>query len=217
MNRQLLPIFMATASLANAATVAWTANGTVSSATGVYSADGIVADTPVGIEMKYDDQAGHTITKELPFFSVEEIDYWNSIDLSISITIGDQTWKGNVHTAPDDNGFRTLFLKLDGKEGASESITATIQDDDGGSFEFFPLEVEAENSLIQLLFSSTDNNFLSNSVAENSLDENLITSATGFLQSGSSNKITFDLDPASIAIENEVLPPNSGYRPTPDQ
>ena len=210
MSKLLLPLFIATAPLLKASTVVWTATGTVSSASGVYAADGITADTPVSVEMKYDDQAGRDVPRDLSGLGIpiKDLDYRNAIKLSISITIGDVLWHGQVETGSSGSPY-TLFLKLNGTDGGSESLTATVQETDGATFDLFPLESGPENKLIQLLFSSSDNDFLTDEISASAIQDELITAASGSFQSGPSNKVLFSLDPTSVSVFNESLIPTT--------
>jgi hypothetical protein len=208
MSKVLLPLFIATAPLLTASTVIWTASGTVTSASGVYAADGITANTPVSVEMKYDDQAGRDVPRDLSGLGIpiKDLDYLNAIKLSISITIEDVLWHGQVETGSSGSPY-TLFLKLNGTDGGSESLTATVQESDGATFDLFPLESGPENKLIQLLFSSSDNNFLTDEISASAIQDALITAASGSFQSGPSNKVLFSLDPTTVSVFNESLIP----------
>ena len=208
MSKVLLPLFIATAPLLTASTVVWTASGTVSSASGVYAADGITTNTPVDVEMKYDDQAGRDVPRDLSGLGIpiKDLDYRNAIKLSISITIGEVQWHGLVETGSSGSPY-TLFLKLNGTDGGSESLTATVQETDGAIFDLFPLESGPENKLIQLLFSSSDNNFLTDEISASAIQDGLITAASGSFQSGPLNKVSFSLDPTSVNVFNESLIP----------
>lgn len=208
MSKVLLPLFIATAPLLTASTVVWTASGTVTSASGVYAADGITANTPVSVEMKYDDQAGRDVPRDLSGLGIpiKDLDYLNAIKLSISITIEDVLWHGQVETGSSGSPY-TLFLKLNGTDGGSESLTATVQESDGATLDLFPLESGPENKLIQLLFSSSDNNFLTDEISASAIQDGLITAASGSFQSGPLNKVSFSLDPTSVNVFNESLIP----------
>ena len=100
-------------------------------------------------------------------------------------------------------------MKLNGTDGGSESLTATVQETDGATFDLFPLESGPENKLIQLQFSSSDNDFLTDEISASAIQDELITAASGSFQNGPSNKVLFSLDPTSVSVFNESLIPTT--------
>ena len=208
MKKLFLPLLMTSA--LHATTVVWTTTGTVTSVTGNYQAS-VPVDTPVSVEMRYDDQAGRDVPRDLSGLGIpiKDLDFRDAINLSITVTIDGQIWKGEVTTGNSGSPY-TLFLRLNGTEGGAESLTATNQESDGATFISFPGEIAAENNIIQLVFDSTDNTFLTDEITASSFKPEVITSSSGFLESGATNKISFSIDPLTVTIENASLIP-----PTP--
>ena len=206
MSKLLFPIFFATASLLKASIVVWTATGTVSSATGVYAPNGIDPDTPVSIEMKYDDQAGKDQVKITVFgdFILLESDFKTAIDLNISVTIGELVWKGSIGTGGASD-IRTLYMKTSNTT-QTDTLAATIHPNDGATIELFPFAVDGQTNQIELNFSSADQSFLTDAISVDSFNVDAAEGASGFFQSGTANKVSFTLDPSSIEIVNEVIP-----------
>lgn len=182
--------------IANADLVLWTAQGKVTTLAGTFQAAGIQAEDTVGFRMTYDDKADLVESKNV--FGLVEADFRKNIHLTVTLTIGESIWSGTVASGSDPLP-ATLFTRFNSNPG-NEILEATLDGKDGGSFSAFPFALADANHTLSAKFTGP-NTFLGNGIESLEIDPSVLTSATGFLRSGSSaNQVQFTLDPTTVSV-----------------
>lgn len=185
--------------------VLWKASGSITSASETFNDESLPIGSPVSIRMTYNDQSEEVILKSV--LGDVESDFRTGIDLTLTIKIGNRTWEGKtvsgISALP-----HTFFTKVRSFTSTPESVTATVDTRDNGSFSSFPLGAPDSPHTIELNFLGPKT-FLGVGIESLEIDPSVITNATGLLKSGSS-QLQFDIEPASVQVldlAREPVPP----------
>lgn len=184
-----------------AETALWTAQGTVTTATGEF--EGTPLEQAVQIRMTYNDEA----VAEAPHRNVlgsVDIEYRQEIDLNVEIIIGEQSWIGEVNTAPSALP-RTLVTEEKGFGTAPEFIEVILDTSDAATITPSDSASDATELLLEFIGSQE---FIAGGIKSTQLNAEEITSASGSITGTSSaDQLTFTIDPTTIEIVTFVLTP----------
>jgi len=183
-----------TLAASKAETALWTAQGTVTTATGEF--EGTPLEQAVQIRMTYNDEA----VAETPHRNVlgsVDIEYRQEIDLNVEIIIGEQSWIGEVNTAPSALP-RTLVTEEKGFGTAPEFIEVILDTSDAATITPSDSASDATELLLEFIGSQE---FIAGGIKSTQLNAEEITSASGSITGTSSaDQLTFTLDPTTVEI-----------------
>ena len=212
MARWILPlaVLIVPISLAEAATVRWTATGTVTSARGTNLGPLASVDDAVQIEFSYEDGAPEVAITDIPQLGWTEKEYREGVDLRIRITIGANTWEGTIDTG-SETAPRTLEVRntsIGPTDSAStDRFIARTAFADGATFPSFPGVAPGNSTKLELEFEDGSEtaegaDYLGSALLPCvSQSITRITEATGVVWNGALDAIRFSIDPASIRTE----------------
>lgn len=191
--KSLLLVALTLAS-SKAETVLWTAQGTVTTATGEFEGPSI--EQAVQIRMTYNDESIAENPHRNVLGSIDR-EYRQEIDLNIEITIGEQSWIGEVNTAPSALP-RTLVTEERSFGTTSESIEVILDTSDGATITASDSANEATELQLEFIGSQQ---FLTIGIQSDQLNAEEITSASGSITgTTSSDQLSFTLDPTTVEI-----------------
>lgn len=204
---QNLVFFSLLTTALQADTVLWKADGTLSSGTGVFLRNDLSPDDPVTIRMTYDDGATQDITTNT--FGRIDSDYWQNIDLKITISTGDYTWEGTVETANMGIPY-TFFTRVKDPFPTPESLEVKLSSVDQGEFSSFPFRLADSTSSFFLDLRGANSSLLDSGIRTDDIHPEHLTSATGKISTGVGNDLSFSINPDSLEVINEseeIIPP----------
>ncbi|MDB4506815.1 hypothetical protein N9055_01210 [Akkermansiaceae bacterium] len=193
--RLFIPIFISTIGILYADRVEWIGEGQVTSASGVFGADGIAVDDEVSMKFSYNDDAGFITTKEV--FGETNRDFYENVELAMMVTIGERTWEGSVTTGvagfPETIFVSTGFFK--------ERFDPVLREAELAEFSSFPLDTEAGDNSMRMEFKGNDAVFLQSGIEVDSINPREIIVANGSITTGgTANILAFALDFDSIQV-----------------
>ena len=192
----------------HAETVLWKATGSLTSGTGVFLRNDLSSDDPVTIRMTYDDGATQDITTNT--FGRVDSDYWENIDLQITISTGTYTWEGTVGTADMDSPY-TFFTQVKDPFPTAESLQAKLSTTDQGEFSSFPFRLAESTSSFFLDFRGTNSSLLGSGIRADDIHPEHLATAIGKISTGVGNDLSFSIEPSSLEIlfekDDVILPP----------
>ena len=194
-----------------AETVTWKVSGTVNSASGGFSTSGISAGQDVEVEFSYDSEAGYHVTATNVF--AEDRDYFDEINLNVSVKINGQTWSGTLGSGINNSLPRTFFTTDAAGVPITEKVYCTLEEEDGASMTSFPQSLGGGKDKIHNLFNgvSQDPEFVNGGIGVNQINASKAGSATGVIHtvdtSGVEQNIFYTLDVSTLTIMGEQPPP----------
>ncbi|MDB4577580.1 hypothetical protein N9090_00210 [bacterium] len=193
--RSIILIFISSFGVLHADRVEWVGEGQVTSASGVFGAEGIAENDEVSMKFSYEDDAGFSTPASNPFQT--DRDFYENVDLEIEVTVGGQTWAGSLASGIDGVEY-TIFVRTG---QVAERFDPLIREVEMAEFSSFPLDVEAGDNTIGMKFRGNVAVFLQSGIEVDSINSREITSATGSITTGgAANKLAFALDLDSIQV-----------------
>lgn len=206
---KFLALILCLASGVKAETVLWKANGSLTTGTGLFQRQDLSPDDPVVIRMTYRDDAIQEVTSGLSFGGRIDSDYWQNIDLKITISVGSYTWEGAVVTANRGSPF-TFFTRDKVETATPESVEVKISTTDQGSFSSFPFRLGQSSASFFLNFLGANSALLGSGISADQIHPEHLSTANGRISTGLGNDLSFTIDPTSLEVlfeADEVTPP----------
>ncbi|MDB4408552.1 hypothetical protein N9165_00605 [Akkermansiaceae bacterium] len=204
--RYFITVLLASCGLTFGERVEWIGNGTITGLSGVFEGEGMAVDDDVSITFSYDDDAGFDTTKDIPPpFTERERDYYDEINLTMTVVIGGRTWEGSVVSGISGIP-ATIFVRT----GAfSERFNPLIREEELAEFSSFPQDAGMGDNTIGMNFNGTAPIFLQSGIEVDSINPLHITSATGSITTGgSANTLAFSLEISSLKVRTPVEVPD---------
>ena len=211
-----LSVLVAGSSCGQCAEVQWTATGSVTLVRGEDFLQAAMVGAPVSIELSYDNASEGDIFRQIFDFSDQlfwqQEEYYNQINLNLSIRIGNESWQGTLGSGASGSPYSIEIQDVKLAGGTADFFRATVAKEDGGSFPVFPGgDIPGANPSMRVEFrdestedgeapdylDSTDLACVSQSVSR-------ITEALGFISNGMGQVIRFTVDPATIRARLSV-------------
>jgi len=188
----------------SASEIRWTAHGTVSSLSGAaFSSTDVTAGNDVEIVMAYD-SATEVAGRSLLFYPGGAVAgrawFYGSVNLSITVKIGENTWTGQVPTLT--NSMNVMESVCYDFGGPYDWFKVTLDSARGGTFPSYPHTGNESVRALTLEFradSSPPNLFDVHVLPDSITNLCDMTSATGSIEAGSS-LINFTINPSSVSI-----------------
>mgnify|MGYP004230182813 CR=1 FL=1 len=199
------------------AEVQWTARGSVTLVRGEDFLQIATTGAPVSIELSYDNASEGEIFRQIFDFSDQlfwqQEEYYNQINLNLSITIGNNTWQGILGSGSSGSPYSLEIQDVKLAGDTADFFRVTVAKEDGGSFPVFPGgDIPGVNPSMRVEFrdestgggeapdylDSTDLACVSQSVTR-------ITEALGFVSNGLGQVIRFTVDPTTIRARLSAL------------
>ncbi|YCM45626.1 hypothetical protein V2O64_06295 [Verrucomicrobiaceae bacterium 227] len=184
--------------------VLWRATGNITSTSGSFVDPSLAPGEAVTIRMTYDDQTAEVIEKST--VGDIESDFRTEIDLTVTVQIGTRKWQAHVFSGGSLSP-ATFYTKIRNFSTSPESVTATVDSRDNGTFASFPFGPNDETRSIKLDFLGPKT-FIGTGIESREIDPSVITTASGAIQSGSS-QLKFEITPSSVEILNLAQEPVS--------
>ena len=201
----------------NCAEVQWTASGSVSFVRGEHFLQVATEGAPVSIELSYDNASEGDIFRQIFDFNDQlfwqQEEYYDDIDVSLSVTIGDNTWRGTLGSGSSGSPYSIEIQDVKLAGDTVDFFRVTVAGEDGGNFPVFPgggipganpsMRVEfrdesTEDGEAPDYLDSTDLACVSQSITR-------ITEARGLISNGLGQVISFTVDPTTIRARLSAL------------
>ncbi|MDB4287207.1 hypothetical protein N9930_00285 [bacterium] len=162
--RSIILIFISSFGVLHADRVEWVGEGQVTSASGVFGAEGIAENDEVSMKFSYEDDAGFSTPASNPFQT--DRDFYENVDLEIEVTVGGQTWAGSLASGIDGVEY-TIFVRTG---QVAERFDPLIREVEMAEFSSFPLDVEAGDNTIGMKFRGNVAVFLQSGIEVDSIN-----------------------------------------------
>jgi hypothetical protein len=186
--------------------IKWTATGKVTSATAA-AFPGVAVDDAVEVAFSYDSDpyvnglSALMVAEGVYFFKAE---YADSIDLKMSVKIGEQTWESALPVSARAGSYALYSESWDGG-GSPDTFMVLLSSSDSASFPSFPYGGATASRRMELTLkdaASPCDLLDGQSLPGGGTDVSQITEATGAISAGL-DRIRFSLDLASIEVIEE--------------
>jgi hypothetical protein len=210
--KRLLPlIFLPLASPTNAEEIRWTASGTVTTVSAGFGAFASVGN-PVLVKFSYQTGASLDTSSFLTNgeWSYAKTEFYGNIGLTMEVTIGSSTWKGQIPTCAMGGTLALLTDAWDGPNPAdtADVFTALASSADSGTFSPFPYTGSNTARGIQVVLrdNTPPAEFIPiATLPDETSNVGSITAGSGFVSAGV-ERVNFTLNPASVAVTKDAPP-----------
>jgi hypothetical protein len=211
MKHSILALLLLSSALtASAKEILWSANATVSavSGTGFNVTDG----DPVSVRFSYQSDVLVNVIDAFvfpPSTTYAKTEFYGNIGLTVEVTIGGNTWRGALASAPDKGTNALLTEAWDGG-GPSDSFTVLAASSAGGVFAPFPYTGSESSRSLRIVLQDTTSppDFIPvATLPTETAAIQKITAASGTIAAGTDQvNFTIDLSTLTVSAEKPTLP-----------